>query len=665
MKKLAHSQILLLLCILSVSSLAQGLWTTTLMPVSANANANIGTSNNRSFRIFTNNQARLTVDSIGRVILPGLAGSFGDQLLVVQPNGRLAPSIAGPFTNNTANFLRQDGSWAPIPLGSVGFTLNGPSLFTSPGIKVGIGKAAPVNELDVLGNSEVSGSSIINDKVFIGPPNDYAIIKYIPATPTYPAVFTIGGGGMNNPSNPNPGNPYNSSPGHGGGEHSPDPMPDMACIIGESSQQSLPPSATILNNVLSIKKIIQPAPNSAIMAGNINIGHNGFNAFIETQGGTLNQGPHEGDLFINSKCNRSVYVFSNTNSFAPGLNSIMSIDGKLNVTSQVQIGNAAANSFQPANTQLYLYSPPTIPIGMKVRHGGGGESAIKVIELADRDRGLAVYRGTPTADGNERFSVLGDGKTSIFTTNADALTVADANTPTQINFRVLKDGASRINTSNADAFTVSDAANAGQTTFRILKDGASRIITSNVEALSVSDAANGNQKNLRVSNSGLVEHLNIQNLANAIRITNANQNETFKVQGNGYTEIGVFSPLGMPKPYGSSFARVFTVRDHTNNRDIFVLRSDGVAYAREVEISLTSTFPDYVFESTYELKPLKEVNTYIQKHKHLPGFESAEYYEKNGLNVNTLLIKQQEKIEELTLYLIELEKRLNSIETKH
>ncbi len=634
MKTLTQIQILLFICALKLSTFAQGNWNYTLNTIPFNANGNIGTSNNRSFNIFTNNQARLLIDSTGKFILPGFAGGAGDHLLVLKPNGELSPLMAGSFTNNITNFLRQDGTWAPIPGGNGAFTLNGINLFTPPNIKVGIGTPAPANELDVVGNIETSGSSIVGDKLFIGPPNDYAILNYIPATPTYPAIFSIGGGGANNPSNPMPGNPYNSSPGHGGGEHSPDPQPDMACIIGESSASTLPPSATILNNVLSVKKIIQQTPNSAVMAGNINIGHNGYNAFIETQGGTLNQGPHEGDLFINSRCNRSVYVFSNSNSFAPGLNGIMSIDGKLNVSSQVQIGNPGSTSFQPANTQLYLYSPPTTPIGMKVRHGGGGESAIKIIELSDVDRGLAVYRGTPNADGNERFSVLGDGKTSIYTTNSDAFVVADANSPTQINFKVLKDGASRINTSNTDAFTIADALNA-------------------------------NQINFKLNSSGAAQFINIASNNKAITIKNTNLNDVFSIAGNGYTEIGIYSPTGMPKPYGSSFARALTIRDLTNNRDIFVVRSDGVAYAREVEISLTTTFPDYVFDASYKLKPLSEVKNYIDTHKRLQGFENAAYYEKNGLNVNTLLIKQQEKIEELTLYLIELEKRLSTVENKN
>ncbi len=136
----------------------------------------------------------------------------------------------------------------------------------------------------------------------------------------------------------------------------------------------------------------------------------------------------------------------------------------------------------------------------------------------------------------------------------------------------------------------------------------------------------------------------------------------FTVQGNGYTEIKVYSPLTMPKPYSSTNERVFTVRDMANNKDLFALTAQGKVYAREVEINLTATFPDYVFASDYKLKTINEVADFIKENKHLPGFEKGEYYEKNGINVNDMFVKQQEKMEEMMLYIIELEKRLKTVE---
>jgi hypothetical protein len=153
--------------------------------------------------------------------------------------------------------------------------------------------------------------------------------------------------------------------------------------------------------------------------------------------------------------------------------------------------------------------------------------------------------------------------------------------------------------------------------------------------------------------------------------TNSPNKDFFNVYGNGYTEIKVYTPATMPKPYGTLTERVFTVRDVLNNKDLFVVAANGKVYSREVEISLQTTFPDYVFSKDYKLKPLSEVEDFIKKNQRLPNFEKGSYYEKNGINVTDLLLKQQQTIEELTLYNIELqkqnleiEKRLKALEEK-
>lgn len=137
----------------------------------------------------------------------------------------------------------------------------------------------------------------------------------------------------------------------------------------------------------------------------------------------------------------------------------------------------------------------------------------------------------------------------------------------------------------------------------------------------------------------------------------------FNVYGNGYTEIKV-RPSTLPKPYGATVERALTIRDVTLNKDLFVVTAQGKAYAREVEINLVQNFPDFVFAKDYKLKPLSEVDDYIKKNQHLPNFEKGEHYEKNGINVTDLLLKQQQTIEELMLYNIDLEKRLKKLEEK-
>lgn len=66
-----------------------------------------------------------------------------------------------------------------------------------------------------------------------------------------------------------------------------------------------------------------------------------------------------------------------------------------------------------------------------------------------------------------------------------------------------------------------------------------------------------------------------------------------------------------------------------------------------------------MFDKDYKLKNLSEVEKFILTHNHLPDVPSTEDVKRNGvdiLEISTILLK---KIEELTLYTIELEKKLN------
>jgi hypothetical protein len=74
---------------------------------------------------------------------------------------------------------------------------------------------------------------------------------------------------------------------------------------------------------------------------------------------------------------------------------------------------------------------------------------------------------------------------------------------------------------------------------------------------------------------------------------------------------------------------------------------------------------DYVFNKDYKLKSLAEVELYIKANKHLPEIPSATDMQTNGMNVadmNNLLLQ---KVEELTLYVINLEKKINVLETSN
>jgi hypothetical protein len=97
-----------------------------------------------------------------------------------------------------------------------------------------------------------------------------------------------------------------------------------------------------------------------------------------------------------------------------------------------------------------------------------------------------------------------------------------------------------------------------------------------------------------------------------------------------------------------------------NNGDIlFLVDNAGKVYGKEFEVTLNIPVPDYVFSDNYNLLPIKEVENFISKYKHLPGVKSASEYEKVGVvNINELQMKLLEKIEELTLYTIQLQNQI-------
>jgi len=80
----------------------------------------------------------------------------------------------------------------------------------------------------------------------------------------------------------------------------------------------------------------------------------------------------------------------------------------------------------------------------------------------------------------------------------------------------------------------------------------------------------------------------------------------------------------------------------------------GSIHAEEVKVDLNIPAPDYVFESDYELRTLKETKEYIAKNKHLPEIPSAVEISENGINLGDMNMRLLKKIEELTLYQIEL-----------
>ena len=88
----------------------------------------------------------------------------------------------------------------------------------------------------------------------------------------------------------------------------------------------------------------------------------------------------------------------------------------------------------------------------------------------------------------------------------------------------------------------------------------------------------------------------------------------------------------------------------------YSLSADGKVICEEVTVSLKANWPDYVFSKDHDLPSLRSVNNFIKENGHLPEMPTASEVEKNGIDLGSMNASLLKKIEELTLYVIELEK---------
>ena len=125
----------------------------------------------------------------------------------------------------------------------------------------------------------------------------------------------------------------------------------------------------------------------------------------------------------------------------------------------------------------------------------------------------------------------------------------------------------------------------------------------------------------------------------------------FMVSGNTYLDgqVGIgIDPVSAPVASGSA---------------PYKLLVNGKLGANEIYCSLgTPEWPDYVFKPEYKLMTITDLKEFIQTNQHLPGVKSAIEIKENGINVSEQLVKAYEKIEELYLYLFELENRIKALE---
>ena len=174
---------------------------------------------------------------------------------------------------------------------------------------------------------------------------------------------------------------------------------------------------------------------------------------------------------------------------------------------------------------------------------------------------------------------------------------------------------------------------------------------------------------MKLTSISLISLLSFSGLAQYVQAQNV-------VVANGSNDWVLHAPSGAsymviaPKINGSyAWSRQFTFR---NNGDLTTSGSLGLGTAslsgyrlavngtiRAKEVRVNTGWSDFVFEEDYSLPTLSEVESHIKAHKHLPDIPSAAEVEAEGVELGVISSKLLQKVEELTLYVIAQEKRIN------
>jgi hypothetical protein len=137
----------------------------------------------------------------------------------------------------------------------------------------------------------------------------------------------------------------------------------------------------------------------------------------------------------------------------------------------------------------------------------------------------------------------------------------------------------------------------------------------------------------------------------------------------GGTEYGVYASatdyglyVGGGKTYlNSSGLLVGTTTAATG----YMVSVNGKIMCEELKVQDSGSWPDYVFDKSYQLNSLHEVEKYIEENNHLPGIPNACTVEENGVEIGNMQKLLLQKIEELTLYMIDADKRIKALETEN
>ena len=189
------------------------------------------------------------------------------------------------------------------------------------------------------------------------------------------------------------------------------------------------------------------------------------------------------------------------------------------------------------------------------------------------------------------------------------------------------------------------------------------ISNGNTVALPTTSVTAGN--NITVTGNGTTTPFLISSVDTSLYANNGSINTATTVNNNRIVDMNnrnIWFNTSTSTAHGKMYiGNTTSYPTTTGNYKLFV---EGGILTEKVKVALrsTSNWADYVFANDYKLMPLSEVEQFISTNKHLPGVASASDLVKDGIDVVEMQSKQMEKIEELTLYVIQQNKKIEELQ---
>ena len=327
---------------------------------------------------------------------------------------------------------------------------------------------------------------------------------------------------------------------------------------------------------------------------------------------------------------------------------------------------------------------------------------------------------TTGAPDTEAPSAITDLSSANTTSTATDLTwSASTDNIGVINYEVFQDGISIANTGTTTAFSVTGLASSTSYDFTVFAEDAAgntslvsnteTVVTTGVpdteapSAITDLSSANTTSTTTDLTWSASTDNVGVTNyevFQDGVSIANTGTTTAFNVTGlapiTSYdftvfaedaagntslvsnTETVVTNSGGGVVDYTSENSNMVTVdwtaRDLFADRNVGIGTTDTQGYmlavagnviAEGVKVELQGNWPDFVFEPGFDLKDLEEVKRFIDKNGHLPNIPSAIQVQQEGIDLGSMNAKLLQKIEELTLYLLEQDAKIKHLEEEN